>query len=80
MLYYNKIIIYKGGNFMFVYGTQYLRGATPERDQWEKDMESMKKCGFNTIRAWLVWNAIEKAEGEIDYEYLSQFLTLAKKY
>lgn len=65
---------------MFVYGTQYLRGATPERDQWEKDMASMKACGFNTIRAWLVWNAIEKVEGEIDYDYLSGFLNCAKKY
>jgi len=65
---------------MYVYGTQYLRGATPERDQWEKDMESMKKCGFNTIRAWLVWNAIEKSEGVFDYDYISGFLTLAKEY
>lgn len=33
----------KGDFYMFVYGTQYLRGFTPEKDQWEKDMESMKK-------------------------------------
>lgn len=65
---------------MFVFGTQYLRGYTPERDQWEKDMESMKKLGFNTIRAWLVWNAIEKTEGNIDYLYISDFLNLANKY
>lgn len=65
---------------MFIFGTQYLRGYTPERDQWEKDMESMKKLGFNTIRAWLVWNAIEKSEGNIDYKYISDFLTLASKY
>ena len=65
---------------MFVFGTQYLRGATPERDQWEKDMHNMRKLGFNTIRAWLVWNAIEKREGEIDYDYIDSFLTLAKKY
>ena len=50
---------------MFVYGTQYLRGFTPEKDQWEKDMESMKKLGFNTIRTWMVWNAIERSEGNI---------------
>ncbi len=39
---------------MFVFGTQYLRGATPSRDQWERDMFNMKNLGFNTIRAWLV--------------------------
>jgi len=65
---------------MFVFGTQYLRGATPERDQWEKDMHNMKELGFNTIRAWLLWNTIERYEGEIDYDYIDSFLTLAKKY
>ena len=65
---------------MFVYGTQYLRGFTPEKDQWERDMENMKKLGFNTIRAWLVWNAIERSEGNIDYNYISDFLNLAEKY
>ncbi len=65
---------------MFVLGTQYLRGASPERDQWERDLENIKKMGFNTVRAWLVWNAIERAEGRIDYDYLSEFLNLVKKY
>ena len=65
---------------MFVYGTQYLRGFTPEKDQWERDMENMKKLGFNTIRAWLVWNAIERSEGNIDYRYISDFLNLAEQY
>ena len=65
---------------MFVFGTQYLRGSTPQRDQWERDMENMKKCGFNTIRAWMVWSHIERAEGEIDYDYISSFLNCAEKY
>ena len=65
---------------MFVYGTQYLRGFTPEKDQWEKDMESMKKLGFNTIRAWMVWNSIEKSEGNVDHRYIEDFLTLANQY
>ena len=65
---------------MFIFGTQYLRGSTPHRDQWERDMENMKKCGFNTIRAWMVWSHIEKAEGEIDYDYISSFLNCADQY
>ena len=64
---------------MFVFGTQYLRGASPERDQWERDLYNIKESGFNTIRAWLVWNAIERAEGEIDYDYISTFLDTAKR-
>lgn len=65
---------------MYVFGTQYLRGATPARDQWDRDMENMAGMGFNTIRAWLVWNACEKAEGEIDHEYITGFLECAKKH
>ena len=65
---------------MYVFGTQYLRGATPARDQWDRDMENMAGMGFNTIRAWLVWTACEKAEGEIDHEYITGFLDCAKKH
>lgn len=65
---------------MFIFGTQYLRGSTPQRDQWERDMENMKNYGFNTIRAWLVWSHIEKEEGKIDYKYISDFLECAQKY
>ena len=64
---------------MFVFGTQYLRGASPERDQWERDLYNIKESGFNTIRAWMVWNAVEKAEGEIDYDYITSFLDCAKR-
>lgn len=64
---------------MFVFGTQYLRGASPERDQWDRDLYRIRESGFNTVRAWLVWNAIERKEGELDYEYLSTFLETAAK-
>ncbi len=65
---------------MYIFGTQYLRGATPERDQWDRDMENMAKMGFNTLRAWLVWNTCEKADGEIDHDYITGFLDCAKKH
>lgn len=65
---------------MFVFGSQYLRGTTPERDQWLRDMENMKNLGFNTIRAWMVWNCIERRQGEIDYDYISSFLDSAAQF
>lgn len=64
---------------MFVFGTQYLRGETPERDQWKRDLANIKKCGFNTVRAWLNWNTLEKSEGVIDYDYLNTFLDYVKE-
>ena len=65
---------------MFVFGTQYLRSASPAEDQWEKDMALMKQYGFNTIRVWLVWNALEKEDGVIDTAFIDRLLTCAKKY
>ena len=64
---------------MFVFGTQYLRGFTPYREDWEKDFAEMKKRGFNTVRAWIVWNAVQKSEAEIDFDYLNEFLDAAGK-
>ncbi len=64
---------------MFVFGTQYLRGATPEKEHWKRDLFQIKSLGFNTVRAWLVWNAIERSEGEIDHGYICDFLDIAKE-
>ncbi len=63
---------------MFTFGTQYLRGATPAKEDWKRDLENIKKHGFNTIRAWLVWNTIEPREGEINEKYLTDFLNIAE--
>ena len=65
---------------MFVYGTQYLRGTTPEPDQWKRDMENMKALGFNTLRGWLVWNCLERRQGQIDTEYIARFLDTAAEF
>jgi len=63
----------------FVFGSQYLRGMTPKREDWDSDMAAMRRLGFNTIRAWLVWGVLEPEEGRIDFEYLERFLDLASK-
>ncbi|MBQ7728397.1 MAG: beta-galactosidase [Clostridia bacterium] len=65
---------------MFTFGTQYLRGASPDRSEWEKDMAHMQRLGFNTIRIWIVWNAFERREGEVDTDTVRDFLNLAEKY
>ncbi|MCE5218444.1 beta-galactosidase [bacterium] len=61
----------------FVFGSQYLRGMTPARSDWARDMATMHEAGFNTIRAWLVWGVIEPRQGEIDFDYLDEFLETA---
>lgn len=65
-------------NKQFVYGTQYLRGTTPDKKDWPRDMENMARLNFNTIRAWLVWGVLESVENHIDTDSLEYFLECAK--
>ena len=63
----------------FVFGTQYLRGFSPDPANWEHDLERISDLGFNTIRVWLVWGVLEAREGEIDFAYLDRILSCAEK-
>ena len=65
---------------MFVFGAQYLRGETPERKDWDRDMAAMAQMGFNTIRAWLVWGTLEPVECNIDWDYIDTFADLVEKH
>ena len=38
----------------------------------EQDLETMKRLGFNSIRFGVIWEAVEKAPGVYDYEYLDK--------
>ncbi len=64
----------------FVYGTQYLRGLSPRPEDWNTDLRRIRELGFNTIRAWLVWNIVEPAEGKLNKDYLDRFLDLTVKH
>ena len=63
----------------FVFGTQYLRGASPRPESWEKDLKLIAASGFNTIRVWLVWGVLEVREGHIDFSQIEKILSLAEK-
>jgi beta-galactosidase GanA len=40
----------------------------------------MKAMGFNCIKFWAVWNAIEKVQGSFDYSDLDALVELSKRY
>lgn len=62
------------------FGAQYLRGLTPLREDWARDMATMRELGFNTLRAWLVWGALEPRRGEVDVAHIIEFLDLAQRH
>ncbi len=63
----------------FIFGTQYLRGLSPDKADWERDLGEISARGFNTIRVWLVWGVLEVREGEIDFPYIERILSLAEQ-
>lgn len=63
-----------------IFGAQYYRPPFPARDVWQRDMQTMRRYGFNTIKIWAVWNWVEKQEGVFDFEELDALVSLAEKY
>lgn len=47
------------------------------RAEWKKDLEQIKKLGFNTVRCWLEWAYNEKEEGKYDFSSLQLLTDLA---
>ena len=64
---------------IYTFGSQYLRGYSPDRSQWAKDLKLMSELHFNTIRVWLVWGIIEPSDGVVDFDYIDTILNLAEQ-
>jgi len=55
-----------------------LETVTPRsREAWRKDLEQIKRLGFNTVRTWVEWTACEKEEGRYDFSALRLLADLA---
>ena len=55
-----------------------LETVTPEsREVWKKDIDQIKRLGFNTVRTWIEWTACEKSEGTYDFSALELLTDLA---
>jgi beta-galactosidase GanA len=55
-----------------------LETVTPEKiNLWKKDLEQIKRLGFNTVRCWVEWTANEKVEGKYDFRTLETLVDLA---
>jgi beta-galactosidase GanA len=55
-----------------------LEAVIPEsRTAWRKDLDEIKRLGFNTVRTWIEWTACEKEEGKYDFSALKLLTDLA---
>lgn len=61
------------------FGAQYYRPPFPYACDWERDIRHMKELGFNVVKLWAVWNAIEREQGVFDFADLDQLVALCAK-
>ncbi len=62
------------------FGAQYYRPPFPYPCDWERDIRRMKKLGFNVVKLWAVWNAIEREPGKFDFDELDKLVELCGQY
>ncbi|HLR32062.1 MAG TPA: beta-galactosidase, partial [Fodinibius sp.] len=57
-----------------------LSEITPQsRGQWLQDLQQIKSLGFNTVRTWVEWTAIEPREDEYNFKNLHLLMELAEQ-
>jgi beta-galactosidase GanA len=64
---------------LFFYGTQFYRPPNPPEGQRVRDLENVKKLGFNVIKIFAEWNWINHHEDLYDFEELLRIVEQAKK-
>jgi beta-galactosidase len=64
----------------FPYGAVYFRKSNPPKEDWDRDYRKAAEDGMNAFRHWFMWNAIEVAPGEFDWDDYDQQLELGAKY
>ena len=68
---------------LFIFGASYAPYAKAmdwPMEEWDKDMETMKKLNMNTIRVFAPWDRIEIEEGIFNYQKQDYLFELAAKH
>lgn len=63
----------------FIFGAQYYRAPTPSIESWERDLENMKKNGFNSVKFWVQWGWTHRDENEFYFDDIDRLMDLAYK-
>ncbi len=62
---------------LFFYGAQFYRPPNPPEGERMRDLENVKKLGFNIIKVFAEWNWINYKEGLYDFEDLIEIVEKA---
>lgn len=73
-----SIIIYvKRKNFLIA--VQYYRAPTPLPDEWEEDIENIRKLGFEAIQLRIQWRWNERKEGIYNFSDIDRLFDIAER-
>ncbi len=67
-------------NYPYIWGVQYYRAPTPERDSWNSDLKKIKEIGFNSVKFWVQWRWSHIQEDKFYFDDLDELMDLAQDY
>ncbi|GAT32542.1 beta-galactosidase [Terrimicrobium sacchariphilum] len=68
---------------VFLFGAScapYAKGLDWPMEEWDRDLATMKRLNFNTVRIFAPWDRIEPVEGEFDFHKQDHLFDLAEKH
>lgn len=64
----------------FPFGSQYYRAPSPPPEDWERDLESMARYGFNMVKFWVQWRWNHPAEDQFYFDDIDRLMELADRF
>jgi beta-galactosidase GanA len=61
----------------FPFGSQYYRAPSPPPDDWARDLDSMKRLGFNTVKYWIQWRWNHPEPDRFYFDDIDRLMDLA---
>ncbi len=66
--------------YLFLFGSQYYRAPTPERELWQDDMARLRDLGFNQVKLFVQWRWSHRAPDRFYFEDLDELMDLAAEH
>lgn len=63
----------------FIFGAQYYRAPTPSPENWERDLQNMKKAGLNSVKFWVQWRWTHRDHDEFYFDDIDRLMDLAQE-
>ena len=62
---------------MFI-GTQYYRQPNPPQDDWERDLDHIRRLGIKIVRLWIPWSYVQPGPDEWELDACDRFFDMTE--